>query len=101
GLHRSWAGERGADEADPDRLEFGRRQPRRRISGPERMAVAGHDRESGDLRVADESGDLTALVVRASVVAAPDLRERAGGPFPLGHAIGQVLWIGSQVERAK
>ena len=53
-LHRPGAGERGADETDPDRLELRGRQQGGRVPGPETVTVARHDRKSGDLRIPDE-----------------------------------------------
>ena len=61
GLHGARAGERGADEAQADRLELAGRQFRGRIAGPEAVAVARDDGEAGDLRVAHEIVDLGAL----------------------------------------
>src|SRR5262245_23827032 len=97
-LHRPWAGHRGADETYPDRLELRGRQSRGGVAGPEGVTVARHDRESGDLRVAHEIVDFAALVVRAAVVVAADLREGVGRPLPLGQSIGKVLRVRAEIE---
>src|SRR5262249_46019536 len=97
-FHRSRAGQRGADETDPDRLELSRWQQGGGIAGPEAVTVARHERESGDLRIADEVIDFATLVVRAAVITAANLRERVGRPLLFGHAIGKVLRVGPQVE---
>ena len=98
GLHRPEADQRGADETDPDRLVLGGRQERGGIAGPEAVTVARHDRESGDLRIADEVIDFAALVVRAAKIPAADLREGVGRPLLLGQPIGKVLRVGPHVE---
>src|SRR4051812_47161363 len=73
-LHRPWAGQRGADETDADRLEPRGWQSGGGIAGPKAVTIARYDRESGDLRIANEVIDLTALVVGAAVITAADLR---------------------------
>src|SRR5262245_5427563 len=80
-LHRPWANQRGADETEPDWLEPGGWQESGGIAGPKAVTVARHDRESGDLRIADEVIDFAALVVGAAIVAAADLREGVGRPL--------------------
>src|SRR5580765_6471556 len=77
-LHRPWAGQRGADETDPDRLELGGWQAGGGIASPKAVTVARHDREPGDLRIADEVIDFATLVVGAAIIAAADLREGVG-----------------------
>src|SRR4030095_1340390 len=74
-LHRSRAGQRRADETDPDRLELGGWQESGGIAGPKTVTVARYDRESSDLRIADEVIDFATLVVCAAIVAAAGLRE--------------------------
>src|SRR4051812_8367441 len=100
-LHRPGAGQRGADETDPDWLEFGGWQLRGGITGPEAVTVARHDRESGDLRIADEIVDFAALVIGAPVIAAADLREGVGRPLLPGQSIGKILRVGPQIESAE
>src|SRR4051794_22329454 len=100
-LHRPRAGQRGADETDPDRLERGGWQQGGGIAGPEAVTIARHDRESGDLRIADEVIDFATLVVGAAIIAAADLREGVGRPLLLGHSIGKVLRVGAQIEGAQ
>src|SRR5262245_13823019 len=97
-LHHPRAGHRGADETDPDRLELGGWQEGGGIAGPEAVTVARHDRESGDLRIADEVVDFAALVVRAAIIAAADLREGVGRPLLPGQSIGKVLRVSAQIE---
>src|SRR5437764_3381966 len=97
-LHRPRAGQRGADETDPDGLELGGWQSGGGIAGPEAVTVAGHDREPGDLRIADEVVDFAALVVGAAIVGAAHRRERVGGPLLLGQSIGKVLRVGTLIE---
>src|SRR3954466_13629355 len=99
-LHRPRAGQRGADETDPDRLERGRWQSGGGIASPKAVTVARHDREPGDLRIADEVIDFTTLVVGAPIIAAADLREGIGWPLLLGQSIGKVLRVGPQIEGA-
>src|SRR5512133_3167403 len=99
-LHRPRAGQRGADETDPDRLELGGWQSGGGIAGPKAVTVARHDREPGDLRIADQVIDFAALVIGAAIIAAADLRENAGRPLPLGQSIGKVLWVGPQIQGA-
>src|SRR5262249_51791904 len=70
-------------------------------AGPEVVTVPRHDRESGDLRIADEIVDFAALVVGAAPVAAADLREGVGRPLLFGQSIGKVLRVGPQVEGAQ
>src|SRR3954471_15536291 len=98
-FHRPRAGQRGADETDPDRLERGGWQEVGGIAGPEAVTVARHDRESGDLRIADEVIDFAALMVGAAPIAAADLREGVGRPLLPGQSIGKVLRVGPQIER--
>src|SRR6476620_6423760 len=93
-LHRPRAGQRGADETDPDRLELGGWQEGGRIAGPKAVTVARHDRESGDLRIADEVIDFATLVVGAAIIAAADLRVGVGRPLLLSQSIGKVLRVG-------
>src|SRR6478735_2017118 len=57
-FHGPGADKRSAHETQADRLELARREHRRRIARPEAVTVARHDRETGDLRVADEIVDL-------------------------------------------
>src|SRR3954471_23449223 len=97
-LHRPGAGQRGADETDPDRLELGGRQKGGSIAGPKTVTVARHDRESSDLRIADEVIDFATLVVGATIVSAADLREGIGRPLLLRDSIGKVLRVGPQIE---
>src|SRR4029079_11101585 len=96
-LHRPRAGQRGADETDPDRFELGGRQQGGGIAGPKAVTVARHDRESGDLRIADEVIDFAALVVGAAIIAAADLREGVGRAT-LPQSLGKVLRVGPQIE---
>src|SRR5215813_338609 len=97
-LHRPRAGQRGADETDPDRLELGGWQEGGGIASPKAVTVARHDREPGDLRIADEVIDFATLVVGAAKIAAADLREGVGRPLLLGQSIGKVLRVGPQIE---
>src|SRR6185436_544323 len=80
-LHRPRAGHRAADETDSDRLELGGWQLGGGIAGPKTVTVARHDREPGDLRIADEVIDFATLVVGAAIIAAADLREGVGRPL--------------------
>src|SRR5262245_31626713 len=97
-LHRPRAGQRGADETDPDRLELGGWQQGGGIAGPKAVTITRHDRESGDLRIANEVIDFATLVVGAAIIAAADLREGVGRPLLLGQSIGKVLRVGTQIE---
>src|SRR5579862_2151257 len=97
-LHGSWAGERGADEAEADGLELAGRQHGGGIAGPETVKVARQDRESGDLRIADKVVDLPALVVRTAPVVSAHHGECVGRPLLLRQAIGQILRIDPIVE---
>src|SRR5579871_896475 len=99
-LHRPRAGQRGADETDPDGLERGGRQSGGGIAGPKAVAVARDDREPGDLRITDEVIDFAALVVGAAIIAAADLREGVGRPLLLSQSIGKVLGVGPRIEGA-
>src|SRR4029079_8582299 len=92
------ARERGTDEAQPDGVELARRQLRRRIPGPETVAVARDDREAGDLRVADQVVDFGALCVGAPVIARAERRIRASGPGFLGPA-GRKIFAGRRANR--
>jgi len=51
-------GDRARNELDAHRLKYLRRQGLARIAGPERMPVAGGDRETGDAFFAHETEDL-------------------------------------------
>ncbi len=62
-LHCARAYERGADEAQPDRLELAGWKLSGGIAGPEAVPVARDDAETGDLRVANEVVNLSALMV--------------------------------------
>src|SRR6185369_15016960 len=102
-LHGPRAGERGADETDPDRLELGGWQAGGGIAGPKAVTVARHDREPGDLRITDEVIDFSTLVVGAAIIVTADLREGVGRPLVLSHSIGKqsiwkVLGVGPQIE---
>src|SRR5450432_3482315 len=97
-LHRPRAGQRGADETDPDGLERGGWQAGGGIAGPKAVTVARHDRESGYLRIADEVIDLATLVVGAAPVAAAHRGECVGRPLLLDQSIGKVLRVGARVE---
>jgi hypothetical protein len=97
-LHRSRTGQGGADKTDTDWLELGGWQSRGGIARPEAVAVARHDRESRDLRIAHKVIDFAALVVRAAPIAAADLREGVGGPLLLRQSIRKVLRVGSQIQ---
>src|SRR3954467_11611580 len=97
-LHCPGAGQRGADETDPDRLERGGRQKGGSIAGPKAVTVARHHRETGDLGIANEVIDFTTLVVGTPIIAAADLREGVGRPLLLGESIGKVLRVGPQIE---
>src|ERR1700748_1908102 len=99
-LHRSRAGQRRADETDPDRLVLGGWQSGGGIAGPKAVTVARHDREPGDLRIADEVIDFATLVVGAAIIAAADLREGVSRPLLPGQPIGKVLRVGPQIEGA-
>src|SRR5579884_280808 len=99
-LHCPWAGQRGADETDPDRLEPGGWQSRGGVAGPEAVPVAGHDGEPGDFRITDEVVDFAALVVRAAIIAAAELCEGVGWPLLLRQSIGKVLRVGPHIEGA-
>src|SRR4029078_7062084 len=77
-LHRPRAGERGADETDPDGLEIAGWQERGGIARPEAVTGARQHRGSRDLPIADEAIDSATLVVGAAIVAAADLREGVG-----------------------
>src|SRR5215472_14923548 len=99
-LHRPRAGQRGADETDPDRLELGGWQSGGGIASPKAVTVARHDREPGDLRIADEVIDFPALVIGTAPIAAADLREGSGRPLLLSESIGKVLGVGPQIEGA-
>src|SRR5438552_14620870 len=88
-LHRPRAGQRGADETNPDRLELGGWQSGGGIAGPKAVTVARDDREPGDLRITDEVIDFATLVVGAAIIAAADLREGVDGPLLLGQSIGK------------
>ncbi len=93
--------ERRADEAQADRLELAGRKFRRRVAGPEAVAVARDDGEAGDLRVAHEIVDFGALGVRGAVIAAADIREAPSfGHGSLVRPGGQVLRVGALIERA-
>src|SRR5947199_7125650 len=96
GLHRPRAGQRGADETDPDGLELGGWQSGGGIAGPKAVTVARHDCEPGDLRIADEVIDFATLVVGAAIIATADLREGVGRPLLLNQSIGKVLRVGPQ-----
>src|SRR5215475_7784581 len=61
-LHGPRAGQRGADETDPDRLELGGWQSGGGIASPKAVTVARHDRKAGDLRITDEVIDFATLV---------------------------------------
>src|SRR5580765_2512696 len=100
-LHRPRAGHRGADETDPDRLELFGWQAGGGIAGPKAVTIARHDRESGDLRIADEIIDFATLVIGAAIVAAAELREGVGRPLLRGQSIGKVLRVGPHVEGAQ
>src|SRR5262245_52951401 len=76
-LHPPDADQRSADEAEADGLVLGGRQERGGIAGPEAVTVARHDRESGDLRIADEVVDFAALVVRGAEIPAADLDRKS------------------------
>ncbi len=95
GFHRAGAHQRPADEAQPNRFELARRQHRRRIAGPEAVAVARDDREAGDLLVADEVVDFPALVIGAAVIAAAALREAVRGPRLLDQFRREVFQVGA------
>src|SRR5437764_13943652 len=97
-LHRPRAGQRGADETDPDGLEFGGWQSGGGIAGPKAVTVARDDGEPGDLRIADEVINFATLVVGAPIIAAADLREGAGRPLLFGQSLGKVLRVGPQIE---
>src|SRR4051812_49757372 len=97
-LHRARAGQRGADETDPDRLERGGWQSGRGIASPKAVTVARHDCEPGDPRITDKVIDLATLVVGAAIIAAADLREGVGRPLLLSQSIGKVLRVGPQIE---
>src|SRR5947209_9643574 len=97
-LHRPRAGQRGADETDPDRLELGGWQSGGGIPSPKAVTIARYDREPGDLRITDEVIDLATLVVGAAPIAAADLREGVGRPLLPGQSIGKVLRVGPQIE---
>src|SRR6185436_5656343 len=71
------------------------------ITGPKAVTVAGHDREPGDLRIADEVIDFATLVVGAAIVDAAELREGVGRPLLFGESIGKVLRVGPHVERTQ
>src|SRR4051794_9260660 len=97
-LHRPRTGQRGANETDPDRLEPAGWQQGSGIAGPETVTVARHDRESGDLRIANEVIDFATLVVGAAIIAAADLREGVSRPLLPGQSVGKVLRVGPQIE---
>src|SRR5436190_14155611 len=99
-FHRPRAGQRGADETDPDRLERGGWQSGGGIAGPKAVTVARHDRESCDLRVADQVIDFAALVVGPSPIAVVEQREGMGRPLLLDQPIRKVLRVGPLVESA-
>src|SRR5690242_18348846 len=101
GLHRARAGERGADEAQPHRLEPAGWELGGCVAGPEAVTVARDDRKPGDLRVADQLVDLVALGPGAAMVAAADVRKRTGRPRRLRQAGGQVLRVGAPLERTE
>src|SRR3954452_6415758 len=100
-LHRPRAGQRGADETDPDGLEPGGWQSGGGIASPKAVTVARHDREPGDLRIADEVINFATLVIGAAIIATADLREGIGRPLLPGQSIGKVLRVGPQIEGAQ
>src|SRR5579872_655359 len=99
-LHRPRAGQRGADETDPDRLELVGWQAGGSIAGPKAVTVARHDREPGDLRIADEVIDFATLVECPAIISGAALREGVGRPLPFGQSIGKVLRVGAIIEGA-
>src|SRR6185369_5735148 len=98
-FHRTRTCERGADEAQPDRLELAGWELSGRIARPEAMTVAGNDREASDLRIAHQVVDFATLGPRAAVIAAAEIGEAALRPRLLGESQRQVLGIGARVER--
>src|SRR4051812_50198652 len=81
-LHRPRARQRGADEAQPDRLELARRQLRARIARPEAVAVAGDDGETGDLLLPPPIVELGAPAVGGGANAHGAHPPRAPPPRP-------------------
>src|SRR5690348_2418591 len=101
GFHEPRAGDRSADEAEADRLELAGRELRRGIARPEAVAVAGDDREAGDLLVAHEIVDFAAFDPCAAVIAAAEIGEAALWPRLLRQARREVFGIGPPVESAQ
>jgi hypothetical protein len=102
GLHGAGARERRTYETQADRIELARRKFRRRISGPEAMAVARDNGEAGDLRVAHEIVDFSALCVgRAEIAPAQVCVGAVFRPRLLGQTRGQVLRVGALIQRAQ
>src|SRR5678815_988101 len=97
-LHRAWARERGADEAQAHRLELAGWKLGGCVAGPEAVTVTRHDRKPGDLCVADQVVDFAALGPAAAMIAAAEIRERAGGPRRLRQTGQQILRVGAPLE---
>src|SRR5438477_3843091 len=67
-FHDVGTNERRTYVTQADRVELAGRKFRRRVSGPETVAIARDNGEAGDLRVAHKTVDFSALCVRAAEV---------------------------------
>src|SRR5678815_356480 len=101
GLHRAWARERGADEAQTHRLKPAGGKLGGCVAGPEAVTVARDDRKPSDLCITDQIVDFAALGPRAAMIAAAKIRERTGRPRRLRQAGEQILRVGAPLERAE
>ena len=79
-FHGPGADKRSADEAQADRLEVARRKHRRRIARPEAVPVARDDRETGDVRIADEIVNLLPLGIGGAIIVSTQDRVGVVGP---------------------
>src|SRR5688572_23657988 len=100
GFHRAGADHRRSDEAQTNGLEFSRREMCRGIAGPERVAIAGHDRKAGDLCFTHEVVDLRSLRVSRTKIVAARHPVSVCGPGILHHSRGKVLQVHAVVESA-
>src|SRR5688572_33253781 len=86
-------GDRAGDELDADRLDRARWQCLRSTTGPERMTIAGDDREAADALLTHEVEDLRTLPPVAAPVRGAELCVGGAGPRGRGSAGREVVRI--------
>src|SRR5688500_6668688 len=100
-LRHRGRGDGAGDGVAAARLERARWQCFRGATGPERMTIAGDDREPADALLTHEVEDLRALRHVATPVAGTERCVARAGPRARSDAGRKILRIGAPVERAE